>query len=153
MREGTFLYKHDFDPYAGGVFYHVRSAPRGHADPKSPLYLLFFSYVVDIESSILTALLWTVVDVVGAILLVQVWRSRRLARTYPGRDHIVALLFVGSRCWPLTSSYLFNPYTLLSCLARSTTSLDNVMCLFAIASSYVGESESQRVAGELASFC
>lgn len=36
------------------------------------------------------------------------------------------------------SRYLFNPYTLLSCLARSTTALDNAMVLYAIASTYTG---------------
>lgn len=115
LREGTFLYKHDYDPYAGGVFYH------------SPLYLLFFSYAVPIGSSILTAGLWTAVDVIAAILLVKVWRSRQPAGSkWSGRDHTVALL------------YLFNPYTLLTCLARSTTTLDSAVCLYAIAYAYTG---------------
>ncbi|KLT45415.1 PIG-U-domain-containing protein [Cutaneotrichosporon oleaginosum] len=115
LREGTFLYKHTYDPYAGGVFFH------------SPLYLLFFAYAVPIESALLSAGLWTLVDAIGAVTLVQIWRTRQPAASkWSGRDHIVALL------------YLFNPYTLLSCLARSTTSLDNAMVLYAIASTYMG---------------
>ncbi|BEJ08882.1 hypothetical protein CcaverHIS641_0509760 [Cutaneotrichosporon cavernicola] len=111
LREGTFLYKHDYDPYAGG----------------SPLFLLFFSYAVPIESSVLTAGLWTAVDVIVAILLVKIWRSRHPAGSkWSSRDHTVALL------------YLFNPYTLLSCLARSTTTIDNALCLYAIAATYTG---------------
>lgn len=110
-------------------------------EPQSPLYLLFFSHVVNVESSVMTALLWTLADTIGAVLLVQIWRSRpiRSQPRWKHRDYIVALLFVDNTGWLLTHRYLFNPYTLLSCLARSTTSLDNMLCLYSISAAFAGE--------------
>ncbi|WOO81184.1 Phosphatidylinositol glycan anchor biosynthesis class U protein [Vanrija pseudolonga] len=121
LSEGVFLRDTGFDPYAGGVFHH------------SPLYLLFFSYIIPVYSRALTAVLWSLADVLGGILLVRVWQARSAAstsKTTPAdtsRDYLVALL------------YLFNPYTLLSCLARSTTSLDNVLTLAAISGAFTGQ--------------
>ncbi|KAL1411412.1 hypothetical protein Q8F55_002368 [Vanrija albida] len=121
LKEGVFLRDTGFDPYAGGVFHH------------SPLYLLFFTYIVPVYSRALTAALWSLADVLGAVLLVRIWQARSTlsaASRKPAdksRDYLVALL------------YLFNPYTLLSCLARSTTSLDNVLTLAAIAGAFTGQ--------------
>ncbi|TXT08993.1 hypothetical protein VHUM_02467 [Vanrija humicola] len=120
LSEGVFLRDTGFDPYAGGVFHH------------SPLYLLLFSYIIPVYSRALTAVLWSLGDVLGAVFLVRIWqaRSSALRSAKPStadRDYVVALL------------YLFNPYTLLSCLARSTTSLDNVLTLAAIAGAFTGQ--------------
>lgn len=61
---------------------------------QSPIYLFFFTYVIPITSTFLTAALWTLADIVGSILLVKIWRSRSISKQnqFEGRDHLVALL-------------------------------------------------------------
>ncbi|WVF71301.1 hypothetical protein IAT40_006104 [Kwoniella sp. CBS 6097] len=114
LKEGVFIYERGTNPYDGGVFYH------------SPLYLAFFTYLVPISSHILTALLWTAVDILGSLGLVQLWRSRQNVNGQKDRSTII------------TALYLFNPYTLLTCLARSTTALDNTLLIHAISSTASG---------------
>ncbi|KAL7421883.1 hypothetical protein Q5752_003654 [Cryptotrichosporon argae] len=108
LKEGVWLSERGVDPYAGGVFYH------------SPLYLFWFTHVVP-PTPALTAALWTLLDVATALALVSIWRARRPAAPAQDRDALVALL------------YLLNPYTLLTCLARSTTAADSLFTLTAIA--------------------
>jgi hypothetical protein len=100
------LYTNDLNPYAGGVFYHVRVLLcifGGHVAVvycmlmyplQSPVYLFLFTYLVPITSSALTALLWTAADLIAALLLVKIWQSRSVSRQarFVGRDFIVALL-------------------------------------------------------------
>ncbi|WVQ99565.1 hypothetical protein IAU59_006701 [Kwoniella sp. CBS 9459] len=115
LKEGVFIHEHGTNPYDGGVFYH------------SPLYLAFFTYLVPISSHILTALLWIAIDIAGSLGLVNIWRARRSENDQKDRTAIIAAL------------YLFNPYTLLTCLARSTTALDNAILIHAISSASSGQ--------------
>jgi len=112
LQEGVFLHERGTNPYDGGVFYH------------SPLYLATFTYLVPISSYLLTSLLWTTADVASSMALVRTWRSRggssRVSNRERHRDPLVAAL------------YLFNPYSVMSCLARSTTTLDNALLLQAV---------------------
>ncbi|WWD17168.1 hypothetical protein CI109_101606 [Kwoniella shandongensis] len=109
LKEGVYIYERGTNPYSGGVFYH------------SPLYLAFFTYIFPISSNVLSAFVFTLIDVASAWALVRIWKTRN-----PTSD--------GSREGLVSALYLFNPYTLLSCLARSTTSVDNAVLLLAIAS-------------------
>lgn len=45
---------------------------------------------------------------------------------------------LGTTCTLTINSYLFNPYSLATCVARSTTALDNLVALCAIASACQG---------------
>nr|XP_019011041.1 uncharacterized protein I206_04349 [Kwoniella pini CBS 10737]OCF49822.1 hypothetical protein I206_04349 [Kwoniella pini CBS 10737] len=114
LKEGVFIHDQGSNPYDGGVFFH------------SPLYLLFFTYIVPVSSYLLTLLLWTSVDIGSAIALVRIWKSQNSKRNERKVSLILAL-------------FLFNPYTLLSCLAKSTTSIDNAILLSAIAFAATGQ--------------
>ncbi|OCF33002.1 hypothetical protein I316_05340 [Kwoniella heveanensis BCC8398] len=116
LKEGVFIYERDTNPYEGGVFYH------------SPLHLAFFTYLVPISSSLLTVFLWAAGDILGSLGLVNIWSQRR--RTMGGQTDRSAIV---------TALYLFNPYTLLTCLARSTTALDNALLIHAISSAASGK--------------
>ncbi|KAK8864523.1 hypothetical protein IAR55_001773 [Kwoniella newhampshirensis] len=114
LKEGVYIYERGTNPYQGGIFYH------------SPVYLFFFTYIFPISSNILSGCVWTLIDVASAWSLVRLWRTRKPV-AHKGRDGLVAAL------------YLFNPYTLLSCLARSTTSLDNAVTLLSISFAASGQ--------------
>ncbi|WVQ67521.1 uncharacterized protein L199_005721 [Kwoniella botswanensis] len=104
LKEGVYIYERGTNPYDGGVFYH------------SPIYLAFFSYIVPASSYFLTTILWSLADLASSIALINIWRAR-------------SGLSDGTRECLISALFLFNPYTLLSCLARSTTSLDNAVLL------------------------
>ncbi|EPQ57109.1 PIG-U-domain-containing protein [Gloeophyllum trabeum ATCC 11539] len=106
LQEGLFLFKHDIDPYAGGSFYH------------SPLYLSLFTTVLP-TSRFVSRIVWTMLDVLGAWALVNIWRERQsVVRT--SRDTLVA------------AAYLLNPYILLPNLALSTVSFENTLQLLVL---------------------
>ncbi|WVR06925.1 hypothetical protein IAU60_003961 [Kwoniella sp. DSM 27419] len=114
LKEGVFIFEQGTDPYRGGVFYH------------SPLYLYFFRYLVPASAGWATGLLWTATDLVSAVALDRTWKSRGPVGTSE-RASLAPVL------------YLFNPYTLLTCLARSTTSIDNTVLLLTIWSAAQGQ--------------
>ncbi|WVW84068.1 hypothetical protein I302_106097 [Kwoniella bestiolae CBS 10118] len=114
LKEGVYIHERGTNPYDGGVFYH------------SPIYLAALTYIISASSHFFTAITWTIADVASSIALINVWRSRSGVSNQKRECLITAL-------------YLFNPYTLLSCLARSTTSLDNAILLNAIASAANGQ--------------
>ncbi|KAI0769059.1 PIG-U-domain-containing protein [Trametes elegans] len=106
LREGIYLFQHGIDPYSGGAFRH------------SPLLLSLFSTVLPL-TPYTSPVLWTTVDAVAAWALVRIWRLRAGAKE-TSRDGQIAAL------------YLFNPYILLPSLARSTSSIENMLCLLAL---------------------
>ncbi|ORY32832.1 putative cell division cycle protein 91 [Naematelia encephala] len=108
LSEGVFLYKHDTNPYDGGVFH------------QSPIYLGLFSFFIPVTSPSFTALLWVFADLASAVFVSEIWLSRK---PLGKEDHRKTLLVAWS---------LFNPYGLLTCLARSTSTLDNTLLLMAI---------------------
>ncbi|KAL7409590.1 GPI transamidase subunit PIG-U [Mrakia frigida] len=113
LREGVFLESKDLDPYSGGTFNH------------SPLHLLLFSTLIPPTSRLLTSLAWTAFDVASAWALSRIWEvrvkeGRESGEERKGWEGVVAFL------------YLWNPYTLLTCFARSTTSLDNLLVILSI---------------------
>ncbi|WWC62117.1 uncharacterized protein I303_104708 [Kwoniella dejecticola CBS 10117] len=115
LHEGAFIYARGSNPYDGGVFYH------------SPLYLAYFTYIVPASSYALTAIFWALIDAASALMLVKIWKARSKDRD-PRREFLIVTLF------------MFNPYTLLSCLARSTTNIDNAILLGSIALAAEGQS-------------
>ncbi|KAK4690002.1 GPI-anchor transamidase subunit U, partial [Tremellales sp. Uapishka_1] len=120
LREGVYIYGKGTNPYEGGVFYH------------SPLYLAFFTYIIPSSSRIQTSSFWSLVDIVSAMALVSIWKTRiRRSGCSSGKEERDALV---------AALYLFNPYTLMSCFARSTTSLDNSMLLLSVSSACDGAS-------------
>ncbi|KAJ4374291.1 hypothetical protein N0V83_003032 [Neocucurbitaria cava] len=138
LQEGVFLYTHNVSPYNGGVYH------------QAPLLLPLFSLLPDPSSSPLaTNLLYTVVDLLSANALAQVSESGFAA---------VTRLFTSSRKdlrWSsiaIAAGFLFNPFTIATCIARSTSALTNLFILTAMAKASQGASVTFILALSFASY-
>ncbi|KAF2132107.1 PIG-U-domain-containing protein [Dothidotthia symphoricarpi CBS 119687] len=126
LQEGVFLYTHNVSPYDGGVYH------------QAPLLLPLFSLLPNpSHSPLATNLLYTLVDLLSANALAQVAQSGQAA---------VTRLFASSRKdlrWSsvaIAAGFLFNPFTVATCIARSTSSLSNLFILTAMAKASQGAS-------------
>ena len=81
------------------------------------------------HSELLTPLLWSLADVLGGYLLFRITLTRETS-ILVRKTHIFA--WDASRAIKVACIYLFNPYTLGVCLARSTSSFEAVALLAAI---------------------
>jgi phosphatidylinositol glycan class U len=104
-------------PYDGGVFH------------QAPLLLPLFSLLPDPSRyPLVTVLLYTLVDLASAYALMQIFAS---GQSYSTR------FFTSSReskRWSssaVAAAYLFNPFVILTCLARSTNVFGNLFILIA----------------------
>ncbi|KAI5251669.1 GPI transamidase-like protein component PIG-U [Aureobasidium subglaciale] len=118
LREGLFLYNHGLSPYDGGVFH------------QAPLLLPLFSLLPDpTRYPLVTVLLYTLVDLASAYALMQIFAS---GQSYATR------FFTSSReskRWSssaVAATYLFNPFIILTCLARSTNVFGNLFILLSV---------------------
>ncbi|KAF9050058.1 cell division cycle protein 91 [Panaeolus papilionaceus] len=112
LQEGIYLFNHGIDPYAGGSFRH------------SPLLLSLFTTILP-TSRRASSVLWTLTDILGAWMLVRIWRARQNVKS-SWRDSLIA------------TTYLFNPYLFLPSLALSTSTLENAVILGAVLSACRG---------------
>ncbi|KAF2857027.1 PIG-U-domain-containing protein [Plenodomus tracheiphilus IPT5] len=119
LQEGVFLYTHNVSPYAGGVFH------------QAPLLLPLFSLLPDpAQAPLATNLLFVVVDLLAAHALAQLADSGFAAvsrRFASPRKHLR---------WSsvaIAAGFLFNPFTVATCMARSTSALTNLFILTAMA--------------------
>ncbi|KAJ4989832.1 Phosphatidylinositol glycan anchor biosynthesis class U protein [Stagonosporopsis vannaccii] len=126
LQEGLFLYTHNVSPYDGGLYH------------QAPLLLPLFSLLPNpAHYPVATDVVFTVVDLVGAHALAQVAESGAAA---------VSRLFSSSRKelrWSsaaVAAGFLYNPFTILTCLARSTSALTNMCILTAMAKASQGAS-------------
>ncbi|KAF8491028.1 GPI transamidase subunit PIG-U [Gautieria morchelliformis] len=118
LREGVYLFKHGIDPYSGGVF------------RQSPILLSLFSTILPLSPALLSPLLWTLCDGIGAWSLSRIWRLRcKSSVTYGSREGLIVI------------SYLLNPYLFLPSLALSTSTFDNTLFLLALHSACLGNLE------------
>ncbi|KJX99706.1 putative gpi transamidase component pig-u protein [Zymoseptoria brevis] len=110
LQEGLFLYDRGLDPYDGGIFH------------QAPLFLPLFSLLPSpsvFTGRIASVLLYAALDVLSANCLFDIARTNAasLTSSYTSPRE--------SRAWNAASvaaMYLFNPYTILACLGRPTTS-------------------------------
>ncbi|CAL8576605.1 hypothetical protein XPA_002480 [Xanthoria parietina] len=118
LQEGLFLYTHNVSPYDGGVFY------------QAPLLLPLFALVPPFIFPLATAVLYIFTDLVCAESLIQIAESgvARTSRLFssPRKDNHWDSLAVGA-------AFLFNPFTIATCLARPTSVFSNGAILYAIA--------------------
>ncbi|KAI9019341.1 GPI transamidase subunit PIG-U [Phycomyces nitens] len=117
LTEGVHLYESNVPPYDGGLVH------------QSPLLLALFSFLNDLPS-ITIPLLYSVLDVVIAHALQKICRAKQ-ARDI-GKPKLA--IETGPPILPSTVAalYLFNPFTILSCVSKSTilfTNLSIVMSL------------------------
>lgn len=90
-----------------------------------------------------TTILWSLIDVLAALVLANILDrkqryNKRKDSFSKGNASFNTGTFLESR-GGLAAVYLFNPYTLASCLARSTSSVNNLAVLVAIDSALAGE--------------
>ncbi|KAI1774556.1 PIG-U-domain-containing protein [Hypoxylon cercidicola] len=124
LQEGLFLYNHNVSPYDGGVYH------------QAPLLLPLFSLLPDPSTyPIFIYLLYTIIDLLSANALYKIaesgeasvsrlFTSARKERRWSG--YIVAALF------------LFNPFTIATCMARPTNVFTTCAILHAIAKAIAG---------------
>lgn len=126
LREGLFLYTHNVSPYDGGVFH------------QAPLLLPLFALLPDLARyPLATDALFVAVDLLAANALAQLAESRCAshARRFTSPRHRLR--------WTSTAvaaAFLFNPFTLATCIARSPSALTNLFILTAMAKAAQGAS-------------
>jgi GPI-anchor transamidase subunit U len=110
IKEGLFLYERGVSPYDGGVFH------------QAPLLLVIFGLLTP-------GLLFTALDVLNAASLKSVADSLKIKspRFKPLDGTFIA------------AAYLFNPFTILSCLGQSPSLLSNTAIIQAVLSAQNGD--------------
>ena len=109
LKEGLFLYERGVSPYDGGVFH------------QAPLLLPIFALCP-------SSLLYTAMDLLSAFQLGCVAESLRLpSPRFKPLDGTI-----------LSAAYLFSPFTIMSCLGRSTSVLGNTAIIQAVYSAQQG---------------
>ncbi|KAI0474013.1 GPI transamidase subunit PIG-U [Xylariaceae sp. FL0804] len=124
LQEGLFLYNHNVSPYDGGVYH------------QAPLLLPLFSLVPDPSAyPIFTYLLYIAVDLLSANALYKIAESGEAASsrlfTSPRRG----------RRWngySIAAIFLFNPFTVATCLGRPTSVFTTCAILHSIAKAISG---------------
>ncbi|KAF2255089.1 PIG-U-domain-containing protein [Trematosphaeria pertusa] len=138
LQEGLFLYTHNVSPYDGGVYH------------QAPLLLPLFSLLPNPSYyPFATSVLFTMVDLLSALALAQIAESGQ---------SVVTRLFKSSRKdlrWSsvaIAAGFLFNPFTVATCIARSTSALTNLFILTAMAKASQGASFTFVLALSFASY-
>ncbi|OAL05846.1 PIG-U-domain-containing protein [Phaeosphaeriaceae sp. SRC1lsM3a] len=126
LQEGVFLYTHNVSPYDGGVYH------------QAPLLLPLFSLLPSpAYLPLATNLLYTLVDLLSANAIAQIADSGQ---------NVATRLFTSSRKelrWSslaIAAGFLLNPFTIATCIARSTSAFSNLFILTAIAKASHGAS-------------
>ncbi|KAF2427544.1 GPI transamidase component PIG-U [Tothia fuscella] len=126
LQEGLFLYTHNVSPYDGGVFH------------QAPLLLPLFSLLPDPNRyPLATGLLYIFFDLLSAhaVTLIAETAVSRCSRlfTSPRKDSQYSSTAVAA-------AYLFNPFTIVTCIARPTSIITNTFILYAIANAATAKS-------------
>ncbi|OJJ59884.1 hypothetical protein ASPSYDRAFT_44278 [Aspergillus sydowii CBS 593.65] len=138
LQEGLFLYNRNVSPYDGGVFH------------QAPLLLPIFSLLPNAQACPLpTALFYSLVDLLNASALVTISDSTQAVsgRLYSSiRKH---LKWDGA---VVAAWFLFNPFTIATCLGRSTAVFTSTGILYALSAAVQGHSLNSMFALGLASY-
>ncbi|KAF9870249.1 GPI transamidase subunit PIG-U [Colletotrichum karsti] len=138
LQEGLFLYNHNVSPYDGGVYH------------QAPLFLPLFSLLPDPKSlPIFTYLLYILFDILSADALLKIADSGEAGSsrlfTSPRRGKKWSGVVVASL-------YLFNPFTIATCIGRSTSVFSTCAILHAIAKAISGAPLGAMVALSFATY-
>nr|KMM68538.1 cell division cycle protein 91 [Coccidioides posadasii RMSCC 3488] len=138
LQEGLFLYKRNVSPYDGGVFH------------QAPILLPIFSLLPEPRDyQLMTGLVYIVLDLLNANALGRIANSDEAVapRLYTSpRRHI---RWDGTA---IAAGYLFNPFTIASCLGRSTNAFTNSAIISSISNAIAGNSFNSMLALGLASY-
>jgi phosphatidylinositol glycan class U len=117
VQEGLFLYNHGLSPYDGGVFH------------QAPLLLPLFSLLPDpTRYPLVAVLLYTLVDLASAYALMQIFASGQSYTTRFFKSPRESKRWSSSA---VAAAYFFNPFVILTCLARSTNVFGNLFIIIA----------------------
>ncbi|KAL2038257.1 hypothetical protein N7G274_008906 [Stereocaulon virgatum] len=137
LQEGLFLYTHNVSPYDGGVFH------------QAPLLLSLFALIPSSIFSPLTSLLYIALDLLCVNALIQIAESDEAGSsrlfTSPRRELKWDSVAIGA-------AYLFNPFTIATCIGRPTSVFTNCAILYAISKAVSGKPMSSILALGLASY-
>ncbi|KAJ9489481.1 hypothetical protein VN97_g3775 [Penicillium thymicola] len=138
LQEGLFLYTRNVSPYDGGVFH------------QAPLLLPLFALLPDAKSSPLpTAIFYFIVDLLNAHALLTISASGQSVKS---RLHSAVRKHVRWDGVSVAAWFLFNPLTIATCLARSTSVFTTSGILFAISNAVGGNSINAMLALGFASY-
>ncbi|KAG6004712.1 hypothetical protein E4U21_000803 [Claviceps maximensis] len=138
LQEGLFLYNHNVWPYDGGVFH------------QAPLLLPLFSLLPDIKTwPIFTFILYILIDVLSADAL-----SRIADSGEAGQSRLFSSPRRGKRASGLVvaAAFLFNPFTIASCIGRSTSVFTSCAILHAMSHAVSGSAFNAMMALSFASY-
>ncbi|KAG9247548.1 GPI transamidase-like protein component PIG-U [Calycina marina] len=138
LQEGLFLYNHNVSPYNGGVYH------------QAPLLLTLFSLIPSPATyPVFTNLLYISVDLSSAIALMQIAESGESGSsrlyTSPRREKRWSSVAVAA-------AFLFNPFTIATCVGRPTSVFTTCAILHAIAKAVNGATFHSMLAISLASY-
>ncbi|KAL4913421.1 GPI transamidase subunit PIG-U [Aspergillus aurantiobrunneus] len=138
LQEGLFLYNRNVSPYDGGVFH------------QAPLLLPIFSILPSVkEYPFPTALFYSLVDLLNANALVTISDS---AQAVSSRLYSAARKQMKWDGAVVAAWFLFNPFTIATCLGRSTAVFTSTGILYALSAAVQGQSLNSMFALGLASY-
>ncbi|KAJ5156689.1 hypothetical protein N7492_009492 [Penicillium capsulatum] len=138
LQEGLFLYTRNVSPYDGGVFH------------QAPLLLPLFALLPDLKSSPFpTAIFYFIIDLLNAHALATISES---GQSVQSRLHSAVRKHIQWDGVSVAAWFLFNPFTIATCLARSTSVFTTSGILFAVSNAVDGNSINAMMALGLASY-
>ncbi|ORX51928.1 phosphatidylinositol glycan, class U [Hesseltinella vesiculosa] len=119
LTEGVFLFQSSMPPYSGGVFH------------QSPLLLVLFVFLSQFPDVVIQNV-YSGLDLVLGYILLRMARQKQLKETNDPKLEIEKINT--SRINPVLVAvlYLFNPWTVLLCVSRSTSLFTNVGIVMAM---------------------
>ncbi|KAG0083177.1 hypothetical protein BGZ92_011012 [Podila epicladia] len=112
-RQGVFLFRNGVPPYDGGVFH------------QAPLLLGLFYPII--SSPLLVKLLYTLSDLTIGYMLLQITHLKdKASKESKIQEYGNRLEAPGVTGLTVATLYLFNPYTIVSCIGRSTIIFSNM---------------------------
>ncbi|KAK3309498.1 GPI transamidase subunit PIG-U [Chaetomium strumarium] len=138
LQEGLFLYNHNVSPYDGGVYH------------QAPLFLPLFSLLPSfLTFPIFTYLLYIAVDLLSANAL---WRIAESGEAGSSARFTSARREKRWSGFVIAALFLFNPFTVATCIGRSTSVFTTCAILHAIAKAVSGSPFGAMVALSFASY-
>lgn len=138
VQEGLFLYNRNVSPFDGGIYH------------QAPLLLPFFSLLPSVEQyPLATNLLYILADLLGAAALATIAET---GISVSSRFFTSPRKELRRTSTTIASGYLFNPFTVLTCLARPTSVFTHTLLLEATARAATGKTATCVLALALASY-
>ncbi|CAO3649261.1 unnamed protein product [Cunninghamella blakesleeana] len=118
LTEGVFLYHSQVPPYDGGVFH------------QAPLLLIIFSFLFQLPEVVIF-FIYSLLDIIIAHTLQSIAKLKReREKSMPTLDIEKNLTLIHPTL--ISALYLFNPFTVLSCISRSTIIFSNLSVIMAL---------------------